>query len=169
MKNPSVEFIDETAAMIYPEQERFLIGPAECHARRKLLNKVVRGKILEYPLDERFRLFAQEIMLLRLTTVLPASERHPFSDETIAEFRNAYIELPVDAAADGDAFVTNYIDFVRNRRLAEENLFKAIGAIDYISLSERFANYLENIIRMQRCNNEINLTLLNIGVMANEK
>ena len=242
--------------VVVPQKER------EGMTEAQLYGNAVKGVILEYPFDETFVKFAQEIMLLRLTTLLPAGDRHPFSDMKIPEFRNEYVEMLVDVAAaegkltvenmirleyiarelkinaadletyfksacnggfkaktlqkrltdflttkwnvedkfvifqdilelavgiDGEIirkdmigvlrrkayagadFVSNYIAFVQQKRIAEKSLAKALGTIDYISLSSRFANYLENIMRLQRYSREIDLTLLKIGVMANEQ
>ncbi|MBQ9478933.1 MAG: hypothetical protein IJU71_05190 [Selenomonadaceae bacterium] len=215
--------------------------------------------VLRYPLDEKFMTFAQEFLLLRLTTISIAGERHPFADAAL-KFRKEYLSSIVDTAAAegkldvetlirieylarelrisaieletylhaagergfdnqsfrknfnrliadmprehekfvlfqdlleaaigiddsvrrkpavdaikraaGEKFVANYIDHIKQRRQAETSLYRSIQALDYKTLSPAFSNAWRMLRLAQLYNNDINLKLMDVGVLANEK
>lgn len=220
----------------------------------------MEGLLLNYPLNENFLAFAQEFILLRRTTLLLMSERHPFAD-SFPEFRRDYLEILVSVAANegnltvekyirleyiarefkiapqefeqwlknslrnvaandlqkkfremlmqktktdewyvlfqdilemavcdngelnskkiidllkrksnaGENFVTNYIEFIKMRRQSELFLHKAVESVGYRNLADNLGGYLKKIHRLQTYTNEMNLKLLDIGVLVNEK
>ena len=71
--------------------------------------------------------------------------------------------------AAGEKFVANYIDHIKQRRRAETSLYRSIQALDYKTLSPAFSNVWRMLRLAQLYNNDINLKLMDVGVLANEK
>ena len=83
--------------------------------------------------------------------------------------RRKLVELLRRESAAGERFVTNYIEFIRQRRQSELYLHRAIESIGYRELADNLGGYLKKIHLLQTYNNEMSLKLLDIGVLANEK
>ena len=79
------------------------------------------------------------------------------------------IELLRRGSAAGDRFVSNYVEFINRRRKAELYLHRAIESIGYRELADNLGGYLKKIHLLQTYNGEMNLKLLDIGVLVNEK
>ena len=83
--------------------------------------------------------------------------------------RKKLIDMLRRKSSAGSEFVSNYIEFIKYRRKSEMSLYRAIESIGYRNLADNLGGYLKNIHTLQTYNNEMNLKLLDIGVLVNEK